>query len=201
MTITTQKGERTRANILESAHDLFITQGYHGTSMRQIAKNAGIALGGIYNHFSGKEDIFQAVFLENHPYLEMIPAFESAQGDTIETYVRNAAHHMMAAIYRRPDFLNLMFIEIVEFKSAHVHNLFEINFPRGLKIVQKMSEAKGSLRAIPAPMLIRAFISLFFSYYLADVIIGETAPPEFRENAMEYYIDIFLHGILEEGNS
>jgi AcrR family transcriptional regulator len=201
MATITQKGERTRAQILESAHKLFITQGYHGTSMRQIARNAGIALGGIYNHFSGKEDIFQAVFLENHPYLEMIPAIESAQGDTIEAYVRNAAQQMMAAIYRRPDFLNLMFIEIVEFKSAHVHNLFEINFPRGLKIVQKITEAQGTLRAIPAPMLIRAFISLFFSYYLADVIIGETAPPEFREDAMTYYVDIFLYGILEDGSS
>jgi len=201
MASTTQKGERTRSIILESAHKLFITQGYHGTSMRQIARNAGIALGGIYNHFTSKEDIFRAVFLENHPYLEMIPAIESAQGDTIEDYVRNAAHQMMAAIYRRPDFLNLMFIEIVEFKSAHVHDLFEINFPRGMQIVQQMAKAKGVLRTIPAPMLIRAFISLFFSYYLADVIIGETAPPEFRENAMTYYVDIFLHGILEDGEA
>jgi len=193
----TPKGERARSNILESAHELFITQGYHGTSMRQIARNAGVALGGIYNHFAGKEDIFQAVFLENHPYLEMIPAIESAQGETVEAYVRNAAHQMMNAIYRRPAFLNLMFIEIVEFKSVHIHELFETNFPRGVKIVRRMAEAKGKMREIPAPMLIRAFISLFFSYYLADVIIGEAAPPEFKENAMAYYVDIFLHGILE----
>ncbi|MCJ7701247.1 MAG: TetR/AcrR family transcriptional regulator, partial [Anaerolineales bacterium] len=79
---TTQKGENTRALILQTAHDLFITQGYHGTSMRQIARQAGLALGGIYNHFSAKEDIFEAVFVENHPYLEMIPAIENAQGET-----------------------------------------------------------------------------------------------------------------------
>ncbi len=195
----TQKGERTRSNIVESAHDLFIAQGYHGTSMRQIAKKAAIALGGIYNHFSGKEDIFQAVFIENHPFLDMIPAIESAQGETIEEYVHNAAHQMMDAIYRRPDFLNLMFIELVEFKSVHVHELFQTTFPRGIKIVQQMKEAKGKLRKIPAPILIRAFISLFTSYYLIDVIIGEVAPPEFKENAMAYYADIFLHGVLENG--
>jgi AcrR family transcriptional regulator len=192
----TSKGELTRAAILQSAHSLFITQGYHGTSMRQIARKAGVALGGIYNHFSAKEDIFQAVFIENHPYLEMIPAIESAHGDTIEEFVRNAAEQMMKAIYRRPEFLNLMFIEIVEFKSTHVHQLFEANYPRGIQIVQRMLSAKGNLREIPAPMLVRAFISLFFSYYLADVIIGEIAPPVFKENAMQYYVDIFLHGIL-----
>jgi hypothetical protein len=64
-----------------------------------------------------------------------------------------------------------------------------------------MSAAKGKLREIPPQMLLRAFISLFFSYYLADIILGENAPPEFRDNAMNYYIDIFLHGILEENVS
>ena len=191
------KGELTHTTILEAAHELFITQGYHGTSMRQIAHKAGIALGGIYNHFSSKEDIFQAVFIGNHPFFHMIPSLEAAQGDTIEEFVRNAAHQMMESIYNRPDFLNLMFIEIVEFKSAHVHDLFETTFPRGMKIVERMTEAEGNLREIPAQMLIRAFISLFFSYYLADVVIGQVAPIEFSENAMDYYVDIFLHGILE----
>lgn len=196
---TTYKGERTHSNIIESAHELFITQGYHGTSMRQIARNAGIALGGIYNHFASKEEIFQSVFIENHPYLAMIPAIESAHGETIEEVVRNAAHQMMNAIYSRPDFLNLMFIEIVEFKSVHVHQLFKTTFPQGMKIVKQITGAEGKLRNIPAPMLIRAFISLFTSYYLVDVIIGEVAPPEFKENAMTYSVDIFLHGILDDG--
>lgn len=197
----TQKGKLTRSNILGTAHDLFITQGYHGTSMRQIAEKAEIALGGIYNHFSSKEDIFQAVFLENHPFLGMIPALESAQGGTIEELVRDAAQQMMASIYSRPDFLNLMFIEIVEFKSIHVLELFKTTFPRGMIIVQRMTEAEGKLREIPPPMLIRAFISLFTAYYLADTIIGEVAPKAFKDNAMEYYVDIFLHGILEHNGS
>ena len=48
------KGERTRQEILQSAHQLFLKNGYHGTSMRQIAEGAGIAVGGIYNHFASK---------------------------------------------------------------------------------------------------------------------------------------------------
>ena len=194
---TTPKGELTRSAIVEVAHELFIMQGYHGTSMRQIAKDAGIALGGIYNHFDSKEDVFRTVFLENHPYLEMLPAIESAQGDSIEELVRDAANQMLAAIYRKPDFLNLLFIEIVEFKSAHTHELFATTFPCGMQIVQRMAEAEGSLRTIPPPMLIRAFVGLFFSYHLAETIIGEAAPPEFSDNAMDYYVDILLHGILE----
>lgn len=192
------KGELTRTEIVNAAHELFITQGYHGTSMRQIAQKAGIALSGIYNHFPSKENIFQAVFIENHPYLEMIPSLEAAQGKTVEEFVRNAATQMMDVMYKRPDFLNLMFIEIVEFKGAHAPKIFSTTFPRGMTIVQRMIQAEGNLREIPHQMLIRTFISLFFSYYLSDVIIGEAAPKEFRENAMDYYVDIFLHGVLTE---
>ena len=54
------KGERTRAVLLDAAKRLFVSNGYHGTSMRQIADEAGLALGGIYNHFGNKEDIFVA---------------------------------------------------------------------------------------------------------------------------------------------
>jgi len=193
----TTKGEVTRSAIIEAAHELFITQGYNGTSMRQIAQKAGIAVGGIYNHFSGKEDIFKAVFLENHPYLEMIPAIESAPGDTVEEFVRNAADQMMASIAGRPDFLNLMFIEMVEFKSSHVQEIFMETFPRGIGIVERLVNAEGNIRPIPAPMLVRTFVSLFFSYYLAESIFENVAPVEFQENAMDYYVDIFLHGILE----
>lgn len=196
---TTPKGEQTRAAIIAAAHQLIVTQGFHGTSMRQIAQQAGIALGGIYNHFSGKEDIFRAVFMENHPFLEMIPAIEAAQGDTIEDIVRDAATLMLAAIHRKPDFLNLMFIEIVEFKNVHSREMFEMAFPRGIQIVQRLTEREGQLRNIPLPMLIRAFMGMFFSYHLAEVILGDVAPPEFKENAIEHQVDIFLHGILARG--
>jgi AcrR family transcriptional regulator len=194
---TTTKGELTRAAIIDAAHDLFIKQGYNATSMRVIAQKADIALGGIYNHFTSKEEIFKAVFLENHPYLEMIPAIESARGDTIEAFVRNAAQQMMAAIGRRPDFLNLMFIEIVEFKSIHMQEIFSETLPRGITIIEKISSKQGNLRSIPAPMLIRTFIGLFFSYYLAESIFSNVAPLAFKKNAIDYYVEIYLHGILK----
>ena len=194
-----RKGELTRAAIVDAACELFIAQGYHGTSMRQIAQRAEIALGGIYNHFSSKEDIFGAVFIDNHPFLAMLPAIEAAQGETIEELVRDSANQMLDAIHSQPDFLNLMFIEIVEFKSAHAQEMFSTAFPRGLQVVERFASASGALRTLPPQMIVRAFVSMFFSYFLAEVILGAVAPPEFSENAMEYQIDILLHGILEKG--
>ena len=58
-----RKGEATQARILDAAYSLFMEQGYHGTSMRQIVERAGVTTGGVYNHFASKEEIWVAVFL------------------------------------------------------------------------------------------------------------------------------------------
>ncbi len=60
-TIKVSKGARTRARILQEAQDLFASQGYAGTSLRQIADAAGLREPGLYNHFGSKEDLYEAV--------------------------------------------------------------------------------------------------------------------------------------------
>lgn len=47
------------SRLLEAGQTLFSSQGYAATSMREIAEKAGLALGGIYNHFSSKELSFK----------------------------------------------------------------------------------------------------------------------------------------------
>ncbi len=55
------KGELTAQRIMDAAEDLFSTQGYDGTSLRQIAEQAKIREPGLYNHFSGKQALYEAV--------------------------------------------------------------------------------------------------------------------------------------------
>ena len=186
--------------ILQSAHQLFIQQGYHGTSMRQIADQAGVSLGGLYNHFpGGKEAIFEADFIENHPIREIMPTLLTTPGENLEDFVRNAARLLFDSLQDRTDYLNLMFIEIVEFRSVHVSKLFNLLFPMGVEIAQRMQNiGRDNLRPIPALVLLRSFLSLFFSYYITDLIIAPASPPEFQEGAMDYFIEIYLHGILAD---
>jgi len=55
------KGEQTAQRILDAAEDLFAAHGYEGTSLRQIASRAAIQEPGLYNHFSGKLALYEAV--------------------------------------------------------------------------------------------------------------------------------------------
>lgn len=54
--------EKTKKVILENALKLFSIKGYHGTSISDIAKAAGISKGLAYNYFESKQKLVEALF-------------------------------------------------------------------------------------------------------------------------------------------
>ena len=46
---------------MDAAEDLFSKQGYEGTTLRQIAQRAELQEPGLYNHFTGKLALYEAV--------------------------------------------------------------------------------------------------------------------------------------------
>ncbi len=185
--------------ILNAAYRLFVAHGYHGSSMRRIAAEAGIALGGVYNHFPGKRQLFTAVFLEYHPYRELIPAIEAAGGDTVEAAVRDAAERLLATMHGRPDFINLMFIEVVEMHGENLPALFAVILPRLSTAMQRLTAAGSGLRDLPPPVFMRAFVGMFFSYVITEQMLSPETLAAFPPDTLERFVDIFLHGVVEEG--
>jgi AcrR family transcriptional regulator len=55
---------KTRRLILDSSLKLFANKGFHGTSISDIAKAAGISKGLAYNYFERKDKILEAIFEE-----------------------------------------------------------------------------------------------------------------------------------------
>ena len=51
------KGEQTRERILSRSAQLFNRQGYSGASLSDIMRETGLEKGGIYNHFTSKEQL------------------------------------------------------------------------------------------------------------------------------------------------
>jgi AcrR family transcriptional regulator len=56
----------TKERILDVALDLFIAQGYDGTSLREIAQRLGFTKAALYYHFTSKDDILMALHMRLH---------------------------------------------------------------------------------------------------------------------------------------
>jgi AcrR family transcriptional regulator len=53
--------EDTRTRILDASRELFVEQGYAGTSVRDIADRMGMTKGSLYYHFASKEELLLAL--------------------------------------------------------------------------------------------------------------------------------------------
>src|SRR6202167_3339235 len=56
------KGEQTRRRIVEAAAPIFNQRGYEGSSLNDLMEATGLQKGGIYRHFSSKEELAAEAF-------------------------------------------------------------------------------------------------------------------------------------------
>jgi AcrR family transcriptional regulator len=57
----TQRSERTRAQLVATARELFAARGYAEVSTEEVVRSAGVTRGALYHQFAGKEELFRAV--------------------------------------------------------------------------------------------------------------------------------------------
>lgn len=103
---TEQPSER-RDQLLQIAARLIATRGYSGTTVRDIADEAGILSGSLYHHFSSKEAILEEIlrsFME--PLLERFVAIE-AGGGAPRDILDQLVDHAFTTIESSPDSVQL----------------------------------------------------------------------------------------------
>mgnify|MGYP001818299579 CR=1 FL=1 len=58
------KGELTRQSIVDHSLQLFSVKGFYNTSIKDVLEATGLTKGGLYGHFTSKEEIWYAVYDE-----------------------------------------------------------------------------------------------------------------------------------------
>ena len=62
--------EKTKQSIIDAGLKLFAQRGFHGTSIADIAKEAGVSKGLAYNYFKSKSELAEAILTQIHGFLE-----------------------------------------------------------------------------------------------------------------------------------
>jgi AcrR family transcriptional regulator len=82
----TERAEATRARLIDVAGELFGNRGYEATSIEDVLEKAEVSKGALYHHFSSKESLFEAVFVEGErECMKTIAAAAMAASDYIES--------------------------------------------------------------------------------------------------------------------
>lgn len=130
----TARGKLTREKIINAAASEFGTKGFHETSISDITKTAGVALGTFYVYFESKESIFRAILshmgeLTRHWISKKIagaPDRLSAERMGIEAFIEFVREHkdlyrivMEAQFVANDAYINYYSV----FADAYIHNL------------------------------------------------------------------------------
>jgi AcrR family transcriptional regulator len=117
--------QKNRREIERAALSLFTRQGFHGTTVREIADKTGVSIGNIYNYYKNKEEIF--VSLTQHMGTQMM-AIQQEELLPLMTSMDPASLKKLAVaigrvVSRNLDYWRLMYIDVVEFRHKHfIHN-------------------------------------------------------------------------------
>lgn len=128
--------QRSEAAIKEAALEMFAKYGFHSTSITQIAKEAGVSTGLMYNYFSGKEELLQtiiqdAIEVNDASWLTFLnaelPAAEKLRKAMDATFdlVKSNLHHwkLLTALAFQPDVQQKMEAVIMNKKTFYIQLL------------------------------------------------------------------------------
>jgi AcrR family transcriptional regulator len=118
-------GASTTQNVLRAAYLLFSQQGYHATSVRQIAHAADLLVSSLYNYFRGKEAIYEGVLKLYHPWLRVHVDPTAPCASDIEKWVPHFLQALAAEWVQDPDGLRLHLVEVLEFQGQHIAMLYK----------------------------------------------------------------------------
>lgn len=98
-----EKAKATRRKILEAATHLFARQGFHKTTMWDIASSIEMTTGAIFHHYATKDDLLNAVVdeldKEMDPYIIYLRSSDKISSDG----VRNLVQMMADRFHDQPD--------------------------------------------------------------------------------------------------
>jgi AcrR family transcriptional regulator len=167
---------KNRLKIERSALKLFTRQGFHGTTVRQIARKAGVSMGKLYLYYPTKEDIFIDLVrrlgqkLEAIRQKELLPLMQSPDPESL----KKLGMAVGRVVSENLDYWRLMYIDVVEFRHKHfTHSFREI--AGGLRIFTRalFQKAKSPFPAAIDPGLAYTALYLqFVTYFLIEDLFG-----------------------------
>ena len=196
------KSEVATAKVLETALELFSTQGYGATSMRQIAEACDQSVGNLYHHFGSKEAIFQRLIDD---YWEQLldpgnPLQQIFSGADFPDDLEDLAVAIEASVEDFKPYIMLIFIDVIEFNGRHIRNFYETMAERFQTTYAESFEQRrrdGLLGEVDPLVGVMVATRWLFYFFTVEKCFG--VPMHFgmgTEQAVDEFIRIVRYGVL-----
>ncbi|MGD1699007.1 TetR/AcrR family transcriptional regulator [Dapis sp. BLCC M229] len=191
---------QTRTRILQTAQKLFARHGYDGTTIRDLAKEVGVAESTLFHHFSNKKAIL--IELATAGWVEILTDLLTELSE-MSSYkaVAQVMRRRMLNISRNADMMKVCFLE------AQFHP--ELRDKIQSEVIDKMTDVaeaffttameRGVYRQMNPKIVARVFLGMFaIAGFSQKTLLDPDASPQAMQEMAEGLADIFLNGVLAE---
>ncbi|HWZ46580.1 MAG TPA: TetR/AcrR family transcriptional regulator [Candidatus Saccharimonadales bacterium] len=197
--------EKNERRIMAAALKLFTTQGFHGTNIRDIAKTVGVSTGAIYTYYPSKETIFARLAESYHAHREdwLRQTCAALKSPLTKNDLRKLAAEVRSYLYKDPEYLLLVYIDVVEFQNQHFAAAFR-DVPeqfRGM-LGSALCEVKQDDRwrgEDPAFVLASVYLYFFTSAAIEKLYQGNRHLGVSDEQATGRFVDLLCQGLWKGG--
>jgi len=196
--------ERRKGRIEYAAKQLFIKQGFHATSMRNIAAKAGTSLGNLYNYYPTKEAILGSIISKYQRVIDekLRSMFDELSDPLSREDLKKFARLVKQMVNQHHDFWLLMYIDVLEFENRHFRKMFE-NVTQKLR--RRFAESFDEIKrknvlhngVDPAIGFTAAYMQ-FFNYFIVEKLFGGNRHFGISdEQVISRLTDIYARGLLK----
>jgi len=191
-----------RQEILEAATRLFARQGYHGTAMSEIAKEAEFSTGSLYNFFKNKEELYFSLLQEKIEVLEQEAYGVLEEDKSVEEKLRNYVDKMLTFFEAERDFFRIYVEQRTQFEMSAKGEFAERMFEKMQKYLGKMmltmeqGVREGLFKPVNPAELAMVFVGLINN--ILTVYINTNISSGLREKG-GLILDLFFNGVRRRG--
>jgi AcrR family transcriptional regulator len=191
--------------ILEAAVKVFSEKGFSAARTSEVAKEAGVSEGTIFNYFKTKKDLLTSMviplvvrFFRPLILSSVEKIFRTRQNRPIEDVLYDVMRDRVQLVQS-----NLQLLKTVAAEAAfHPELIDPLRKQVAPKIVEVASRffreemEKGTLRAIDPVLALRAFMSLVGGYVIMRNVMPEVMQLSDEETELRRLLDVYLHGVI-----
>lgn len=189
-----RQADATRRGLIASARELFAEHGYHAVSVRDVTARAGVTRGALGHHFTGKEDLFLAVFDAVESELIASGANQSGDLSNLDAWAlfRAGVQHYLDAVMR-PDVQRITLIDGPAVLGWRRWRDLEEAYSLGsLTAVLRIAMGQGLIRQRPVEPLAHLILG---SVIEAALLIAHSDDPGTKRHEVGDALDDLLAGL------
>jgi len=192
---TAEELERRKLKVMEVATEMFVNRGYAGTTLLDIAKQAGVATRTLYQHFGDKEAIFrEVIFARDNATIDK-PTVED-DDDLGSALTRAARYSLEVSLRTRSiELMRLMIAESARFPDlmGKVTNTIFTRFKANIAAVFRQLCERGLIPQGDHDQSAELFVDLMLGNSTVMIYFGwRSARPTAEEVAVK--VDLFIQG-------